>query len=93
MLLSEKGINYYKTMTGGSVKSPDNFSLLISPETIHVAGSMWIRNVIGLAFIATVACFFTAPVTEAPSAYDRPLPMPAELGLELLPQAQLVSPQ
>ncbi|CUI07537.1 hypothetical protein BN2497_9851 [Janthinobacterium sp. CG23_2] len=40
-----------------------------------------------------MACFFTAPVTEAPSAHDRPLPMPAELGLELLPQSQLVSPQ
>lgn len=73
------------------MKSPDNFSLLISPETIHVAGSMWIRNVIGLAFIATVACFFTAPVTETKSAYDRPLPLPAELGLELLPQSQLLS--
>ncbi|HEX8609986.1 MAG TPA: hypothetical protein VF800_01695 [Telluria sp.] len=72
------------------MKSPENFSLLISPETIHVAGSMWIRNVIGLAFIATMACFFTAPVPEAPSAYDRPLPLPAELGLELLPQSQLL---
>ncbi|NHZ88096.1 hypothetical protein F2P45_03460 [Massilia sp. CCM 8733] len=75
------------------MNSPDNFSLLISPETIHVAGSMWIRNVIGLAFIATVACFFTAPVAQTQSAYDRPLPMPAELGLELLPQAQLLSSQ
>ncbi|RSZ58602.1 hypothetical protein HF313_07565 [Massilia atriviolacea] len=76
------------------MKSPDNFSLLISPETIHVAGSMWIRNVIGLAFIATVACFFTAPVTtETKSAYDRPLPLPAELGLELLPQAPLLTSQ
>jgi hypothetical protein len=82
-----------KRLQGGSVKSPDNFSLLIAPETIHVAGSMWIRNVIGLAFIATVACFFTAPVAPAHSAYERPLPLPAELGLELLPQAQLLHSQ
>lgn len=75
------------------MKSPDNFSLLIAPETIHIAGSMWIRNVIGLAFIGMVALFFTAPVTEVPSAYDHPLPMPAELSLDLLPTPQFAAPK
>lgn len=64
------------------MKSPDNFRLLISPEKMHVAGALWVKYAIAIVFIALIALFATAPVGEMPSAYDKPLPMPAEMGLE-----------
>ena len=69
------------------MRSPDNFRLLISPEKMHVAGAAWVKYAIAVVFIALIALFATSPVDEAPSAYDKPLPMPAELGLETAPTA------
>ena len=63
------------------MKTPENFNLLIAPETIHVAGSAWVKHVIAISFIALMALCFTSPA-EAPSTFDKPLPMPAELGLD-----------
>ncbi len=63
------------------MKTPDKFRLLIAPETIHVSGATWLKNVIAVVFIGLIALCFTSPA-EAPSAYDKPLPMPSELGLE-----------
>jgi hypothetical protein len=39
------------------------------------------RTIVCAVFIALVALFFTSPASER-SAYDKPLPMPAELGLD-----------
>lgn len=63
------------------MKTPEYFTLLISHKK-SVAGTGWATNVIALGFIAVMALVFTAPVSEAPSAYDAPLPMPAGLEQE-----------
>jgi hypothetical protein len=49
----------------------------------HVVGSSAasLRNVIVWIFIALVALFLTHPSSPA-SAFDAPLPLPAELGLD-----------
>lgn len=61
------------------MKRPDHFRLVITREKHHVAGSTRVGKLIAVVFIACVAAFFTKPVTEGPSAYDRPLPMPADI--------------
>lgn len=60
-----------------SVKTPDYFNLLIAPDKMRIRGAGWVRSVIAAVFIGLVALFLTAPVSEAPSLYDAPLPMPA----------------
>ncbi|MFC0251257.1 hypothetical protein [Massilia consociata] len=40
-----------------------------------------LRNVIVWAFIALVALFLTNSSSEAISFFDKPIPLPAELGL------------
>ncbi len=39
------------------------------------------RNIIVWAFIALVASFLTIPSGEPVSFFDKPIPLPAELGL------------
>jgi len=41
-----------------------------------------LRTVVVWVFIALVALFFTQPSGEPASLFDRPIPLPAELGLE-----------
>jgi len=41
-----------------------------------------LRNVVVWLFIALVALFLTNPSGEPHSFFDKPLPMPAELGLK-----------
>lgn len=41
-----------------------------------------LRNIIVWAFIALVALFLTKPAGEPVSFFDKPIPLPAELGLE-----------
>ena len=44
-----------------------------------------LRTVVVWAFIGLVALFLTHPSGEPASLYDRPIPLPAELGLEAEP--------
>jgi hypothetical protein len=41
-----------------------------------------LRNVIVWLFIALVAAFLTKPAGEPSSIFDKPLPMPTEMGLQ-----------
>jgi len=41
-----------------------------------------LRTIVVWAFIALVALFLTHPSGEPASRFDRPIPLPAELGLE-----------
>jgi hypothetical protein len=41
-----------------------------------------LRNIVAWAFIALVALFLTHPSAEPVSFFDKPIPLPAELGLE-----------
>ena len=50
-------------------------------DKMVVRGAVTWRMVLCGLFIALIALFFTSPVGER-SAYDKPLPLPAELGLE-----------
>ena len=45
-------------------------------------GAAALRNVVVWLFIALVALFLTKPAGEPHSFFDKPLPMPAELGLK-----------
>jgi hypothetical protein len=67
------------------VKTPDYFNLLIAPEKMRIRGAGWLRSVIVAVFVGLIALFFTAPVSEAPSLYDAPLPMPAGVEEPLQP--------
>lgn len=64
------------------MKTPEYFPLLISP-TRRAAATGWATHVIAPGFIGLMALAFTAPVTEAPSAYAAPLPMPDGLEPEM----------
>jgi hypothetical protein len=50
-------------------------------DKVVVRGAGTLRMVLCGLFIALIALFFTSPASEH-SAYDKPLPLPAELGLE-----------
>lgn len=43
------------------------------------------RGLVAWAFIALVALFLTHPTGEPASFFDRPVPLPAELGLKPVP--------
>ncbi len=58
------------------MKTPDYFNLLIASEKMRIRGAGWLRSLIVVLFVALIALFFTAPVNETHSAYDKPLPMP-----------------
>ena len=67
------------------MRTPEYFNLLISQKK-RLAGTGWASNLIAIGFIALMA-LLAAPVEETPSAYDKPLPMPA--GVEDDPAAWL----
>lgn len=50
-------------------------------DKMVVRGAVTLRMVLCGVFIALIALCFTSPVGER-SVYDKPLPLPAELGLE-----------
>jgi hypothetical protein len=50
-------------------------------DKMVVRGAVTLRMALCGVFIALIALFFTSPIGER-SAYDKPLPLPAELGLE-----------
>jgi hypothetical protein len=54
---------------------------LIWNDKVVVRGAGTLRTVLCAVFIALIALFATSPVGEY-GAHDKPLPLPAELGLE-----------
>ena len=54
---------------------------LFQRNKVVVGGAVTWRTVVCGIFIALIALFATTPAGEH-SAYDKPLPLPAELGLE-----------
>lgn len=57
------------------------FKRIMSYDKVVVRGAVTLRTVLCGLFIALIALFYTSPVSER-SAFDKPLPLPAELGLE-----------
>jgi hypothetical protein len=55
---------------------------LIAGDNAVDGGAAAFRNVIVWLFIAIVATFLTKPAGEPSSFFDKPLPMPAEMGLQ-----------
>jgi hypothetical protein len=53
---------------------------ILSPGKVYVGGAVTLRTVVCGLFIALIALFFTCP--EPHSIYDKPLPMPAGMGLD-----------
>ncbi|MDB5932712.1 MAG: hypothetical protein JWQ01_56 [Massilia sp.] len=54
---------------------------IIANDKVVVRGAVTLRTVVCGLFIALIALFFTSPVNER-GVYDKPLPLPPELGLE-----------
>lgn len=63
------------------------FRRLVYGDNAMDGRSAILRTAIVWAFIALVALFLTQPSGEPPSLFERPIPLPAELGLELTLQA------
>lgn len=57
------------------------FKRIMSYDKVVVGGAVTLRTVLCGSFIALIALFYTSPVSER-SVFDKPLPLPAELGLE-----------
>lgn len=57
------------------------FKRIMSTDKVVVRGAVTLRTVLCGLFIALIALFSTSPVSEH-SSFDKPLPLPAELGLE-----------
>jgi hypothetical protein len=55
---------------------------LVLGDSAHDGAAVALRNVVVWLFIALVALFLTKPAGEPHSFFDKPLPMPAELGLK-----------
>jgi hypothetical protein len=64
------------------VKIPGYIKRILSNDKVYVGGAVTLRTVICGLFIALIALFFTSPAGEPRSVYDKPLPLPPELGLE-----------
>jgi hypothetical protein len=58
------------------------FKRLIVGDNATDSDAVALRNVIVWLFIALVALFLTNPAGEPRSFFDKPLPMPKELGLQ-----------
>jgi len=54
--------------------------MIWNDKVVARGAGIW-RTVLCALFIALIALFFTSPVSEF-SVHDKPLPLPAELGLE-----------
>jgi hypothetical protein len=55
---------------------------IIWNDKVVVRGAHTLKAVLCASFIALIALFFTSPVGQR-SIFDKPVPLPAELGLEL----------
>jgi hypothetical protein len=58
------------------------FKRLIVGDNAVEGDAAALRNVIVWLFIALVALFLTKPAGEPPSIFEKPLPMPQEMGLQ-----------
>lgn len=65
--------------TGYTVKITNFLKRIIYGDNATDGSAANMRNIIVWAFIALVALFLTSP--EQVSFFDRPIPLPAELGL------------
>ena len=54
--------------------------MIWNDKVVARGAGIW-RTVLCALFIALIALFFTSPVSQS-SVHDKPLPLPAELGLE-----------
>ena len=64
------------------MKISDFFKRLVQGDHATRSPGSILRAVVVWLFIALVALFLTHPSTEPPSRFERPIPLPAELGLE-----------
>jgi hypothetical protein len=55
---------------------------IIAGDKVVAGSPISLRSVIVWLFIALVALFLTNPSAEPHSAFSKPIPMPAELGLK-----------
>lgn len=55
---------------------------IIWNDKVVVRGAVTLRTVLCGLFIALIALLFTSPIGERSSVYDKPIALPAELGLE-----------
>ena len=58
------------------------FKRLIAGDQVAASTPASLRNVVAWLFIALVALFLTHPAGTPASAFDAPVPWPAELGLD-----------
>ena len=63
------------------MKIPNFLKRLIYGDNATDRSAANMRNIIVWAFIALVALFLTNPSGAEVSFFDRPIPLPAELGL------------
>lgn len=70
------------TNNGATVKITNFLKRLIYGDKASDGSAAALRNIIVWAFIALVALFLTKPSGEPVSFFDKPIPLPAELGLE-----------
>ena len=71
-----------RTNNGATVKISNFLKRLIHGDHAVDGRAATLRNLIVWAFIALVALFLTKPAGEPASFFDKPIPLPAELGLE-----------
>lgn len=67
---------------GYTVKLSDFFKRLVQGDNAMDDRAGSLRAAVVCAFIALVALFLTQPSGEPVSSFDKPIPLPAELGLE-----------
>lgn len=72
----------YRQPTGYTVTISNFFRRLVVGDNAMDGRAGILRTAVVWAFIALVALFFTQPSGEPDSLFDRPIPLPAELGLE-----------
>ena len=68
--------------TGPSVKITNFFKRLVFGDNALEGRAAALRGIVVWAFIALVALFATQPSGEQASLFDKPIPLPPELGLE-----------
>lgn len=64
------------------MKLSDFFKRLVQGDNAMDDRAGSLRAAVVCAFIALVALFLTQPSGEPASSFDKPVPLPAELGLE-----------
>mgnify|MGYP003456226972 CR=1 FL=1 len=72
----------YEPLAGDIVKENDHLQAQVALQKVQTFGAVAIKYVVCGLFIALVALLATSPRGDLVSAFDAPLPLPAELGLE-----------